>query len=91
MIGVHRTDCGCAYCLHPVVRALDRSADEKRAAMAAKVNEQLAELHGTLPDSWFGGREITDGPKQYHYGCTHEHTTKYLDRTFCRDCGRPVE
>lgn len=94
MIGLHRTDCGCAYCVHPTVTAVinrgpDR--DERRAGMAATVEQQINELLASVPDDWHGGRELTQGPAQYHYGCQHKHRTTYPGGTFCRDCGRWVE
>lgn len=82
MIGVHRADCGCSYCLHATLRVIDRGADSE-PLWKREIDRVLA---GT-PDHWFGGREVTDGPKQFWAGCSHEHTTLYLTGKFCRDCG----
>lgn len=94
LVAPHRPTCGCAYCVRPTVTAVinrgpDR--DERRATLAGAVEHDLTELLADVPDDWHGGLEITEGPKQYHFGCKHLHRTTYMNGTFCRDCGRWVE
>lgn len=86
MIGVHRTDCGCSYCLRPTVRALDTGPDPKQR-MADKVDQQLGELLSGVPKDWYGGREVTQTPLTWYDDCKHEHATRYMTGKYCRDCG----
>lgn len=83
MIGIHRTDCGCSYCLRPTVRALDTGPDKR-----TPLERDLDSLMASVPDTWYGGREVTDGIKPYSGDCDHERTTNYLTGKWCRDCGR---
>lgn len=88
MIGQHRTDCGCSYCLRPTVSAVKNSGPDPDAKpdLSTVVQKQISGLLDGVPNDWYGGREVTQPAMSWD--CTHEHTTKYLSGTYCRDCGR---
>lgn len=91
LVAPHRATCGCTYCVQPTVTAVISRGPDERRALSGKVEQQINELLVGVPDEWFGGGEVTDKPKQYHFGCKHEHCTNYLNGTYCRDCRRWVE
>lgn len=87
MIGFHRTDCGCAYCLRPVVTQVLDSGPGKGPSMSDAVERDLNEVLSGVPKDWYGGREVTQKPLDWYDDCKHEHTTKYASGKYCRDCG----
>lgn len=84
MIGIHRVECGCSYCVHPVVTRVINNGPKQPAPWQQEVWDVL----GTAPSDWYGGREATDPPALWRYDCWHIHTTRYDTGTFCRDCAR---
>lgn len=78
----HRSPCNCVYCLRPVLtRALNLPLSEV-------VRKQINDLLADTPDDWHGGAEVTEQGTRYRPFCKHEHTTKYVDRIWCRDCAQ---